>query len=406
MLNFSLTPEQLELQKRAREFALNELLPVAWYFDEKNETPLFVLKKAFEAGLMNTDIPEKYGGKGYGMLESILLTEEISAACTGFATSLFDNSLGMEPLILSDNNPLKEKYLHQFSKEFKLICFATSEPGMGSDVSGIRCEAREDGNDYILNGTKYWITNGGIADYVSVFATVDPKSQHEGICAFFVEMDWEGVSKGRHIPKLGQRASNTAGINFKNVRVPKENVLAPPGEGFMLAMKTFSRTRAAVGSLAIGAARSAMEFAIDYAKKRRTFGITASMAKFYSTEAALQVVNEALQIFGGYGYTKMFPLEKLLRDTRLFTIYEGTSEIQRMIVSGHAMYAYKPVMPPLEDLPLHKEKGPDGMSPMDDGTTAWRCRMCGYIHYAEEPPKECPYCFFPDSAFKKVWPRE
>ncbi|MBW2252101.1 MAG: acyl-CoA dehydrogenase family protein, partial [Deltaproteobacteria bacterium] len=197
MLNFSLTPEQLELQKRAREFALNELLPVAWYFDEKNETPLFVLKKAFEAGLMNTDIPEKYGGKGYGMLESILLTEEISAACTGFATSLFDNSLGMEPLILSDNNPLKEKYLHQFSKEFKLICFATSEPGMGSDVSGIRCEAREDGNDYILNGTKYWITNGGIADYVSVFATVDPKSQHEGICAFFVEMDWEGVSKGR-----------------------------------------------------------------------------------------------------------------------------------------------------------------------------------------------------------------
>ncbi|MCK5695922.1 MAG: acyl-CoA dehydrogenase family protein [Desulfobacula sp.] len=378
MLNFSLTPEQLELQKRAREFALNELLPVAWYFDEKNETPLFVLKKAFEAGLMNTDIPEKYGGKGYGMLESILLTEEISAACTGFATSLFDNSLGMEPLILSDNDPLKEKYLHQFSKEFKLICFATSEPGMGSDVSGIRCEAREDGNDYILNGTKYWITNGGIADYVSVFATVDPKSQHEGICAFFVEMDWEGVSKGRHIPKLGQRASNTAGINFKNVRVPKENVLAPPGEGFMLAMKTFSRTRAAVGSLAIGAARSAMEFAIDYAKKRRTFGtkianyqaiqfkiaemyqkietsrmltwkaaweadnemdptITASMAKFYSTEAALQVVNEALQIFGGYGYTKMFPLEKLLRDTRLFTIYEGTSEIQRIVISNQVL---------------------------------------------------------------------
>jgi len=215
----------------------------------------------------------------------------------------------------------------------------------------------------------------------------------------------------------------------------------------MLAMKTFSRTRAAVGSLAIGAARSAMEFAIDYAKKRRTFGtkianyqaiqfkiaemyqkietsrmltwkaaweadngmdptITASMAKFYSTEAALQVVNEALQIFGGYGYTKMFPLEKLLRDTRLFTIYEGTSEIQRMIVSGHAMYAYKPVMPPLEDLPLHREKGPAGMPPIDDETTAWRCRMCGHIHYAEEPPKECPYCFFPDTAFKKVWPRE
>ena len=447
MLNFNLTPEQIDLQKNARQFALDELLPVAWYFDEKNETPLFVLEKAFEAGLMNTDIPEKYGGKGYGVLENILLTEEISAVCSGFATSIFDNSLGMEPIVLSNNDPLKEKYLTRFAKEFKLICFATSEPTMGSDVSGIRCEAKADGNDYILNGTKYWITNGGLADYVSVFATVDPKSQHEGICGFLVEMDWDGVSVGRHIPKLGQRASNTAGINFNNVRVPKENILAPPGEGFVLAMKTFSRTRPAVGSLALGAARSAMEFAIDYAKKRRTFGakladyqaiqfkiaemyqkietarlliwkaaweadngmdptIAASIAKFYSTEAALQVVNEALQIFGGYGYMKTFPLEKLLRDTRLFTIYEGTSEIQRMIVSGHAIHAYKPVMPPLEDLPMLREKGSDHDSPADEKTSAWRCRMCGHMHHGEAPPEKCPYCFFPETAFKKVWPRE
>ena len=313
---------------------------------------------------------------------------------------------------------------------------------MGSDVAGIRCKAERDGDDYILNGTKYWITNGGIADYMSIFATVDPDSQHDGICAFLVERDWPGVSIGRKIPKLGQRGSNTVGINLKDVRVPKENVMAPPGEGFVLAMQTFSRTRPAIGAFAVGMARSAMEFAADYAKKRRAFGtkignfqaiqhkiaemykkvetsrllvwkaaweadnlmdptISASIAKFYATEAALEVANEALQIFGGYGYTKMFPIEKLLRDARLYRIYEGTSEVQRYIVSGYAMNAYEPVMPPLEDLPIHREKDPAELAANEDAT-AWRCRICGYVHYGEEPPEECPYCFFPQSAFKKV----
>ena len=207
-----------------------------------------------------------------------------------------------------------------------------------------------------------------------VFATVDPESSHKGICAFLVEKEWEGVQTGRHIPKLGQRGSNTTAINLKDVRVPKENVIAPPGQGFALAMRTFARTRPSIGAFAVGAARSAMEFAIDYAKKRRAFGtkianfqaiqhkiaemfqkvetsrllvwksaweadqgsdptITASIAKFYSTEAALEVADEALQVFGGYGYTKMFPIEKLLRDARLFRIYEGTSEVQRMVIA-------------------------------------------------------------------------
>jgi acyl-CoA dehydrogenase len=232
------------------------------------------------------------------------------------------------------------------------------------------------------------------------------------------------------------------GINFKNVRVPKENVMAPPGEGFVLAMQTFSRTRPAIGAFAVGMARSAMEFATDYAKKRRAFGtkianfqaiqhkiaemyqkvetsrllvwkaaweadnqidptISASIAKFYATEAALEVANEALQIFGGYGYTKMFPIEKLLRDTRLYRIYEGTSEVQRYIVSGYAMNVYQPVMPPLEDLPIHREMDLAGAEDKE-GATVWRCRVCGYVHYGDEPPDECPYCFFPQSAFKKV----
>lgn len=443
MLNFHLSRKQLDIQKKTREFALKEILPVAWYYDEKDEIPLSVLKKAYNDGLMNNDIPKKYGGKGYGILEGAIMTEEIAAACPGLATSLFDNSLGAEPLILCANEALKKKYLSKLLKEFKLICFATSEPGMGSDVAGMRCEAKKDGNDYRLNGTKYWITNGGVADYFTVFATENPKSGYEGICAFIVEKSWEGVTIGKAIPKLGQRCSNTAGLKLKNVRVPKENILAAPGEGFILAMKTFARTRPVVGAFGVGGARSAMEFAIDYTKKRRAFGskigdfqavqfkiaemyqkvetarllvwkaaweadkgldptINASIAKFYATETALEVVNEALQILGGYGYTKMFPLEKLLRDIRLLRIYEGTSEIQRMIVAAHAMSTYQPVMPPLEALPIFRDKNPLETDKKGKMIPAWRCPMCGHIHIGKMPPKECPYCFFPQAAFKKV----
>jgi acyl-CoA dehydrogenase len=442
MLDFSLTPEQLELQQKAREFAKNEILPVAWYYDEINDTPLQLLKKAYDAGLINGDIPQQYGGQGWGLIESVVMTEEFAAACPGLATSLFDNSLGLEPLLLSNNESLREKYLPRILKDFKLICFATSEPTMGSDVAGMRCRAEREGDDYILNGTKYWITNGGISDYMSIFATVKAEAQHDGICAFLVERDWEGVSVGRKIPKLGQRGSNTTGINLKDVRVPKENMMAPPGEGFVLAMKTFARTRPAIGAFAIGTARSAMEFAIDYAKKRRAFGtkvanfqaiqhkiaemyqkvetsrllvwkaaweadqgldptISASIAKFYSTESALEVANEALQTFAGYGYTKMFPIEKLLRDARLFSIYEGTSEVQRYIVSGYAMNVYQPVMPPLEELPIHREMDPADLE-NDENLSAWRCRICGYVHYGEEAPEECPYCFFPKTAFSEI----
>ncbi|MFW6332525.1 MAG: acyl-CoA dehydrogenase family protein [Thermodesulfobacteriota bacterium] len=439
MLNFDLTPEQKEVREMVREFARREILPIAWYYDEQDRMPLEILKKAFDAGIMNTDIPEEYGGKGYGAVESALITEEIAAACPGLATSIFDNSLGMEPLFLSSNETAKKKYLTRIAKEFKLICFATSEPTAGSDVSAIRCRAEPDGEDYILNGAKYWITNGGVADYVTVFATVDPEKKHEAICAFVVEMDQEGVTRGRPIPKMGQRNSNTTGIHFKDVRVPKENVLAHPGEGFLLAMRTFGRTRPMIGAFAVGAARSALEFAVDYMKKRRAFGsplanfqslqfkaaemfqkvetsrllvwkasweadtgqdptINASIAKFYATESALEVANEALQILGGFGYTKMFPVEKLLRDIRLYRIYEGTSEIQRMIVSGYVMNVYKPVMPPLEDLPLLREKTPEDIQ--NAGDTAWRCRICGHVHVGREAPEVCPYCFFPKSAFK------
>jgi acyl-CoA dehydrogenase len=446
MLDFTLSPEQVEIQQQARDFALKEILPVAAYYDESNRLPMDIMKKAFEAGLLNSGIPKQYGGRGLGVIEGAIITEEFSAACLGLATSLSDNGLGMMPIILSNKEAIKKKYLTILAKEPKLICFATSEPTMGSDVASMRCHAEKKGNDYILNGTKYWITNGGVADYMTVFATADPKSQHKGICAFVVERGWEGVSTGRQIEKLGQRASNTTALNFKNVVVPKENVLAEPGEGFVLAMRTFSRTRPSIGAFGVGAARSAMEFAIDYVKRRQAFGMTlqsfeaiqfklaemyqkvetarllvlkaaweadsgkdptisASIAKFYATEAAFEVASEAMQVAGGYGYTRMFPFEKILRDIRLLMIYEGTSEVQRVIVAGHALGNYKPVMPPLEDLSILRGEGPGRL--FDDemkGTTAWRCRMCGYVHYGDSPPDECPSCFFPSTAFKKVWP--
>jgi acyl-CoA dehydrogenase len=242
---------------------------------------------------------------------------------------------------------------------------------------------------------------------------------------------------------LGQRTSNTTAINLKNVRVPIENMMSPPGEGFVLAMQTFARTRPAIGAFAVGTARSAMEFAIDYAKKRKAFGsnisnfqaiqfklaemyqkvetsrllvmkaaweadngldpnVSASVAKMYATEAANEVVDQALQIMAGYGYTRFFPVEKLLRDVRLYRIYEGTSEIQRLILAGHVLSMYESIMPPLEDLAI--EYAPDlaETSQAEQDAPKWRCRICGHVHRGDDPPEECPYCFFPDSAFKRI----
>lgn len=432
-MDFTLTPEQERLKERARRFALKELLPVAHHYDQKDEMPGYLLRRAYEEGFLNMGLPAEYGGSGLGLLEAALVMEELASACPGVATSIFDNSLGMEPLLLSSNEPLKREVLPKLANGEGYIAFALSETGAGSDVAGIGCRAVKDGEDYILKGRKYWITNAGIADYFTVFATLEPAARHLGICAFLVERGWEGVKVGSHIPKLGQRTSNTAAIRFDNVRVPASNLLAEPPRGFILAMRTFARTRAAIGSFAVGAARSAMDFAIRYAKKRRTFGkklfnyqmiqqkvaemyadietgrllvhraaweadrgddstISASIAKIFTTESAIRVVNEALQIFGGYGYTRLFPLEKLLRDVRLFTIYEGSSEILRKLVAEYAFTKYKPVMPPYEEVNGFNDREQKG----------WRCRICGHIHVGDEPPEECPICLFPASSFTKI----
>jgi len=385
-MDFKLTEEQIALQKKAREFAIREVLPVARKYDESEEFPLPVIKKAWEEGLLNLGIPKEYGGPGYGLLDSCIVVEEISSACPGIATSVFDNNLGAEPIVIGGNDEQKQRILTELTSEFKLIAFATSEPGMGSDVAGMKCKAEKDGDEYILNGSKFWITNGGYADYITVFATIDPEKKHKGIAAFIVDTKAEGVGLGKHIPKLGQRSSNTVAVSLKNVRIPKENILAKPGRGFVLAMQTFAHTRPAIGAFAVGCARSAMEYSIDYAQKREVFGrpignyqviqekianmykdieaarllthkaaweadqgldnnMSSSIAKAFASDVAMNVTTEAVQIYGGYGYLRTYPVEKLFRDAKLYQIYEGTSEIQRIIISRFAMKRYEHAMP-------------------------------------------------------------
>ena len=385
-MDFNLTEEQITLQKKAREFAVNEVLPVAQKYDESEEFPIPVIKKAWEIGLLNLGIPKQYGGLGYGLIEACIVVEEISSACPGIATSIFDNNLGAEPIVIGGNEEQKGRILGELINEFKLIAFATSEPTMGSDVAGMKCRAEQDGDEYILNGNKFWITNGGHADYVTVFATTDPEKKHKGIAAFIVDTKSKGVRLGKHIPKLGQRASNTISVGLKDVRIPKENVLAKPGRGFVLAMQTFAHTRPAIGAFAVGCARSAMEYSIDYAKKREAFGrpiekyqmiqekianmykdieaarlltyraaweadqgkdnnLSSSIAKAFASDVAMNVTTEAIQIFGGYGYLRTYPVEKLFRDAKLYQIYEGTSEVQRIIISRFVLNRYEHAMP-------------------------------------------------------------
>lgn len=385
-MDFLLSEEQEALQKKAREFAIREVLPVARKYDESEEFPLPVIKKAWEENLLNLGIPQKYGGPGYGLVNSCIVVEEISSACPGIATSVFDNNLGAEPIIIGGNEEQKQRILTELVNEFKLIAFATSETTMGSDVAGMQCRAEKDGDEYILNGNKFWITNGGYADYISVFATADPEKKHKGIGAFIVDTKSEGVKLGKHIPKLGQRSSNTTSVGLKNVRIPKENILAKPGRGFVLAMQTFAHTRPAIGAFAVGCARSAMEYSIDYTQKRETFGrpignyqviqekianmykdieaarlltykaaweadqgidnnLSSSIAKAFASDVAMNVTTEAVQIFGGYGYLRTYPVEKLFRDAKLYQIYEGTSEIQRIVISRFVMKRYEHAMP-------------------------------------------------------------
>ncbi len=382
MFDLTLTDEQQALIATAREFARKEIAPVAGHLDEEGTFPTEILEHAFSLGLMNFEVPEAYGGLGLSCLTHSLILEEISWACAGVNTTLAANMLGSMPLLIAGTDAQKQKWLGQLTagKDGKPVfaCYACSEPDAGSDVAAMRTRVEKSGDDYILNGQKRWITNGGVASWCTTFATFDPKLKHKGITAFVVDMSSPGVKIGKKENKMGQRSSLTNDILFEDVRVPRENLLGEEGGGFKVAMKTFDRSRPWIAAGAAGIIKRSLDESRAYALDRKTFGvpiaqhqavqfmlaemaiayettrllymkaswmvdsgkldsIVSSYAKAYGADAAMRVATDAVQIFGGYGYTKEYPVEKLMRDAKLLQIYEGTSQIQRMVIARNLL---------------------------------------------------------------------
>lgn len=398
MVDFRLTDEQQELQNKARKFAQEFMIPYAHYYDKTGEFPRPIIQKCWEEGLMNLSIPKEFGGLGLGSIEQCITVEEMAAGCAGMTTSIYVNTLGAEPILVAGTDEQKEKYLRPLTEDLKFVSFACSEPGMGSDVAGIQTRVKKEGTNYVLNGSKFWITNAPYADYFTVFASLDPSKRHKSLCAFIVDADTPGVKTGRPVEKMGHRASTTSSVMFRDAKVPEENILGDEGKGFGIAMKTFALTRPSIAAFATGLARAAMEYARDYVNKREVFAqklrefeviqfklaemymkieasrtlylkaawytdnvgdatIPASVAKAYATDVAMETASEALQIHGGYGYIDQYPLEKLFRDAKLYQIYEGTSEVQRLILGRHVLSGYEPAM---EKIPKwYNNKPPD-----------------------------------------------
>ena len=273
MLNFELTPEQKTLVDETRRFTREKIIPIAAEADKTHEFPMDVFKEAWELGFVGPNIPEEYGGAGMGEVDHVLLTEELAFGCTGIQTSMTANVLAATPILIAGNEAQKKKYLGLLTSEPVFAAYAITEPAAGSDAAGIQARCRKDGNDWIINGSKCFITNAAWASWYIVFATVDPSLRHAGIMAFVIDRDAQGVSVGKTEDKLGQRASNTAVVNFDDVRVSPDNVLAEQGHGFKLAMQTFDRTRPDIGAGACGLMRRAMEESIAYALERKTFGV-------------------------------------------------------------------------------------------------------------------------------------
>jgi len=382
MFDLTLTDEQDALVATAREFARKEIAPHAGHLDEEGKFPHEILQKAFETGLLNFEIPEAYGGLGLSCLTHSLLLEEINWACAGVGTTLAANMLGSMPLLIAGTEAQKDQYLRSLvaGRDGKPLyaCYACSEPDAGSDVAGMRTKVEKKGDEYILNGQKRWITNGGVADWCTTFATFDTKLKHKGITCFVVDMNTPGVKVGKKENKMGQRASLTNDIIFEDVRLPKSALIGEEGAGFKVAMKTFDRSRPWIAAGAAGLIKRALDESKAYALERKTFGvpiaqhqaiqfilaemaiayettrllyqkaswmvdqgkldsIVSSYAKAYGADAAMRVTTDAVQVFGGYGYTKEYPVEKLMRDAKLLQIYEGTSQIQRMVIARNLL---------------------------------------------------------------------
>jgi acyl-CoA dehydrogenase len=365
VIDFTLTDEQRNMRELAHDFAEKEIRPVAWDYDRDGTWPQEIIEKAWAVGLMNSHLPEAYGGPGLGYLDGALIEEEISWGCSGIGTTLSCNGLATAPVALAASEELKREYLGRLAEAPLLASFCLTEPDAGSDVSGM------------INGSKCFITNGEYANWYTVYAKTDKDAGHRGISCFIVPRD-AGVVVDKHEDKMGQRASNTATITFPEVEIPLNHLVGEENKGFKLAMMTLDRTRPGVAAMATGVARAAMEFALQYSKERVQFGVPIAMheaiqfiiadmatkihlarlatwnsavlldqgrpntlesshAKRFAADSAMEVCTDAVQVFGGYGFIKEYKVEKLMRDAKILQLYEGTAQIQRLVIARETL---------------------------------------------------------------------
>ena len=372
-MQFELTEEQAMIRQLAHDFARQEIAPLAAQADRDQRFHLPLQQQALELGLLNIAMPEAYGGMGLGALEVALVTEQLCRACLGLGTALCVNALAAEPILLAGSEAQKQQWLPRLAQG-EFASFALTEPGAGSDAAGIRTSAVRQGDGYVLNGSKIWISNASLASFFVVFAKTDPAAGHKGISAFIVERDSPGLTVGEPLGKLGQRAAPTCEVFFDQVQVPLSNRLGAEGEGFALAMRTFDQSRPMVAAFGLGLVQRCIDEALPYATGRQSMGqrlidhqavahklaemqirleasrlltyqaawladqgqrntLQASVAKAYTSDAAMWAATEAIQILGGMGYSTEYAVEKLFRDAKVLQIYEGTSEIQRSIIA-------------------------------------------------------------------------
>jgi acyl-CoA dehydrogenase len=375
-VSFALTDEQKALRELAREFAEKEIRPKAAEYDENSTHPADIVATAHEVGLMNPHVPEEYGGLGLPGFDGMLIGEELSWGCSGIAVSIVANTLGAGPVLLAGSEEQRREWLPPLLEEPILCSFGLSEPDAGSDVARIKTTAERRGDGYVLNGSKTFITNAGHATWTVVFAKTDKSLGHRGLSAFIVPMDTPGVTIEQHLDKMGQRSTDTSAFSLTDVVVPAANRIGEEGDGFKIAMQTLDFTRPGTAAGAVGVAQAAYEYAVEYAKERVTFDVPIAMhqgvsfliadmateieaarllvwqaawmldsgygrratlyssfAKRFAADTAMKVTTDAVQVFGGYGYIKEYPVEKLMRDAKLFQIYEGTSQIQRLVIA-------------------------------------------------------------------------
>jgi acyl-CoA dehydrogenase len=377
VVDFSLTDEQEDLREMAHAFAEKDIRKVAAEFDRDGTWPQEIIEKAWEIGLMNAHTPAEYGGPGLDYLSGCLIEEELGWGCSGIGTSLAANGLASAPVGLGGSEEVKKKFLGMLTEEPKLASFCLTEPDAGSDVSGMKTTATKQGDKWVINGSKCFITNGQYADWYTVYAKTDKEAGHRGISAFVVPRD-DTVVIDKKEDKLGQRASNTATVTFNETEIPAGYILGEENKGFKLAMMTLDRTRPGVAAMAVGIARAAFEHACEYSKERQQFGVpiamhqaisfmiadmatkveagrlltwqsaslldrglrntlAASHAKRFAADSAMEVATDAVQVYGGYGFIKEYPVEKLMRDAKIMQLYEGTSQIQRLVIAKEVL---------------------------------------------------------------------